>query len=151
VDEAIPPSMALLAVAASLIIVRVFGELAAEFLTPLFSTPLGLGALMASVELLVAAVPLAYMVHRGISVKGYVGFRADLKRVLLGVGLGFLLLFLDTFASYVLTAIFGPSEAVEESNKVIAALAASPEGLIMVAASLILAGVCEEFTFRGFL
>jgi membrane protease YdiL (CAAX protease family) len=47
--------------------------------------------------------------------------------------------------------IFGQSEAVEESNKLIIDMSSSLEGLVLVIATLTLAGICEEFTFRGFL
>ena len=63
-----------------------------------------------------------------------------------------MLLLLNIIVSGLLTYIFGTSQTVEQSNKLITSLSASPLGLVSVATSLILAGIyCEEFAFRGFL
>jgi membrane protease YdiL (CAAX protease family) len=71
--------------------------------------------------------------------------------VLLGLASGVLLLFVDVIVSAVLTYLFGVSEAVEQSNTLITDLSSTTWGLITVATALGLAGVCEEFAFRGFL
>jgi membrane protease YdiL (CAAX protease family) len=62
-----------------------------------------------------------------------------------------LLLAVDIAVTIALTAILGESPVVQESNNTIMELSSSTEGLIWVAAALGLAGVCEEFAFRGFL
>jgi membrane protease YdiL (CAAX protease family) len=71
--------------------------------------------------------------------------------VLLGFACGALLLFVDIIVSVALTAIFGVSQAVEESNTMITDLSSSTSGLVAVIVALSLAGFCEEFAFRGFL
>ena len=102
-------------------------------------------------ELIILIIPLSYLLLKRINIKSYV--KADLKPkfFLIGIGMGIALLFLDIIVAATLTAIFGTSQAVEESNRIITDLSQSPVGLIAVVASLSLAGVCEEFAFRGFL
>ena len=102
-------------------------------------------------ELIILIIPLSYLLLKRINIKSYV--KADLKPkfFLIGIGMGIALLFLDIIVAATLTAIFGTSQAVEESNRIITDLTKSPVGLIAVVASLSLAGVCEEFAFRGFL
>src|SRR4030066_1131359 len=102
-------------------------------------------------ELIILIIPLSYLLLKRVNIKSYV--KADLKPrfFLIGLGLGIALLFLDIIVSVALTAIFGTSQAVDESNRIITGLSKSPVGLIAVVASLSLAGVCEEFAFRGFL
>jgi membrane protease YdiL (CAAX protease family) len=102
-------------------------------------------------ELLILAVPLAYLLLKRIDIKSYVGIDLNPKFILIGVACGGLLLLLNIVVSNVLTAIFGVSQAVEQSNTLISGLAASPLGFAAVASSLALAGICEEFAFRGFL
>jgi membrane protease YdiL (CAAX protease family) len=102
-------------------------------------------------ELLILVVPLTYLIMKGVDVKSYVKLDLNPKYILLGLGLGALLIFLNIGVSEGLTAIFGVSEAVEQSNATIISLSATPTGFAAVAASLALAGVCEEFAFRGFL
>ncbi len=102
-------------------------------------------------ELLILAVPLGYLLLKRIDVKSFVKINLRPKFVLLGLACGGLLLLLNVIVSGALTAIFGTSQAVEQSNSLITRLSATPSGLIAVSASLGLAGICEEFAFRGFL
>jgi membrane protease YdiL (CAAX protease family) len=102
-------------------------------------------------ELLILAVPLAYLLFKRIDIKSYVRIDLNPKFILIGLACGGLLLLLNIAVSNALTAIFGVSQAVEQSNTLITGLAASPSGLAAVATSLALAGICEEFAFRGFL
>lgn len=102
-------------------------------------------------ELLILAVPLAYLLLKRVDIKSYVKIDLKPKFILIGIGCGILLLFLNIAVSNLLTYIFGTSQAVEQSNQLITNLSASPIGLTAVATSLALAGICEEFAFRGFL
>jgi len=102
-------------------------------------------------ELLILIVPLGFMLYKRVNIKSYVGLDIKPKFIVLGLACGFLVLFIDILVSFVLTTIFGVSQAVEESNAIITNLSSTPSGLIAVAAALVLAGVCEEFAFRGFL
>lgn len=102
-------------------------------------------------ELLVVVLPLGYMFARKINVRSYVGAGIKTKTLLLGIAVGALLILFDIFISNLLVAVFGTSQAVEESNKLLTDLASSPPGLLSVLVLATLAGVCEEFTFRGFL
>jgi membrane protease YdiL (CAAX protease family) len=102
-------------------------------------------------ELIILIVPLGYMLVKHVDIKRYVGLDINPKLVLLGLASGMLLLFVDVIVSAVLTSIFGVSQAIEESNTLITDLSSSTSGLIAVIAALGLAGVCEEFAFRGFL
>jgi len=117
----------------------------------LFSVVFGDGLALVLSELVILIVPLGYLLVKGVDVKRYVGLDVNPKLVLIGFASGALLLSVDIIVSLALTAIFGVSEAVESSNAMIAELSASTEGLIAVIAALGLAGVCEEFAFRGFL
>jgi membrane protease YdiL (CAAX protease family) len=121
------------------------------FLGGFFFIALGSGPALVLSELLILIVPLGYMLAKHVDIKRYVGLDVNLKLIILGLASGALLLFVDIIVSAVLTAIFGVSQAVEESNTIITDLSSSTSGLIAVVASLSLAGVCEEFTFRGFL
>ncbi len=102
-------------------------------------------------ELLILIVPLAYLLLKRIDVRTYVRIDLNPKFILIGLACGGLLLLLNIAVSNGLTAIFGVSQTVEDSNSLITGLAVSPSGFAAVAASLILAGICEEFAFRGFL
>jgi membrane protease YdiL (CAAX protease family) len=134
---------------AVLVIVVTF--LLAMFLGAFFYIVLGSGLALVLSELLILIVPLGYMLVKRVDIKRYVGLDVSPKLVMLGFASGALLLLVDIIVSAVLQAIFGVSQAVEESNALITELSTSTEGLIAVVAALALAGVCEEFAFRGFL
>ena len=102
-------------------------------------------------ELLILAVPLGYLLLKRIDIKSFVKIDLNPKFIVLGLACGGLLLLLNIVVSGALTAVFGTSQAVEQSNSLITGLSSSPSGLTAVVASLALAGVCEEFAFRGFL
>jgi membrane protease YdiL (CAAX protease family) len=121
------------------------------FLGAIFFLTFGTGLALILSELLILFVPLSYMLAKRVDIKSFVGIEVKPKFVMLGLGSGFLLLFVNIIVSLILTAIFGVSQAVEESNAMITDLSSSTSGLIVVIAALFLAGVCEEFAFRGFL
>jgi membrane protease YdiL (CAAX protease family) len=102
-------------------------------------------------ELLALIVPLAFLLLKKIGVKNYIRGEFKLRFLFIGVGMGIVLLFIDFAVSGMLTVIFGPSQAVEEANKIMTNISQTPVGLIAVVASSSLAGICEEFAFRGFL
>jgi len=121
------------------------------FLGFIFIYTLGNGPALVLSELLIMLVPLGYMLIKHVDIKRYVGLDVNPKLIILGLVSGVLLLFVDIIVSFVLTTIFGVSQAVEESNATITDLSSSTSGLIAVTAALTLAGFCEEFAFRGFL
>jgi membrane protease YdiL (CAAX protease family) len=102
-------------------------------------------------EILILAVPLAYLLMRRINIRTFVRIETNPKYIIMGIGFGVLLLLLNLIVSNVLTYVFGISQTVEQANSQIMILSGSPTGLAAVVASLTLAGVCEEFAFRGFL
>jgi membrane protease YdiL (CAAX protease family) len=102
-------------------------------------------------ELTILIVPFVYLLSKGVNIKRYIGLDINPKLVLWGLVSGAILLSVDIVVSAVLFIIFGESQAVIESNTMITNLIASPSGLVTVAIALGLAGVCEEFAFRGFL
>jgi membrane protease YdiL (CAAX protease family) len=146
--NAITPSEAIIAVAITFVLALFLG---AAFIIAFGDAP----ALVLSVtilsELLIIAVPFSYMLLKHVNVKSYIGLDVKPKFILWGIALGALLFLLDVFITSVLTAILGVSQAVEESNAMLTNLSTSTPGLILVIISLPLAGVCEEFMFRGFL
>ncbi len=117
----------------------------------LISVTLGIGAALVISELLLLIIPLGYLLLSRVDVKSYIKFNAKPKLILLGIGFAFILLLVNAFSVAALSAVFGTSAVVEEANASIIRLTQSPEGLIAIVASLSLAGVCEEFLFRGFL
>ncbi|MEM2465736.1 MAG: CPBP family intramembrane glutamic endopeptidase [Candidatus Bathyarchaeia archaeon] len=141
-SQQIPVSEALLAMIASLLL--------SLFLAG-FIANLNYGFAMVVAELLLAVVPFGYMLSKKIDIKKYVRFELNPRNILLGVAVGSLLVYFDFLIVIALTSLFGPSKAVEESNRRIAEMTSSVDGLIFVAAALISAGICEEFAFRGFL
>jgi membrane protease YdiL (CAAX protease family) len=102
-------------------------------------------------ELIMLIVPLSFMLYKRVNIRNFVKLDVKPKFLLIGFASGIVLLVIDIVVSFVLTTIFGVSQAVEESNAIITNLSSSPSGLIAVAVALSLAGVCEEFAFRGFL
>ncbi|MEM3783909.1 MAG: type II CAAX endopeptidase family protein [Candidatus Bathyarchaeia archaeon] len=140
--QTISPSEAILLVIASFFLL-LFGAAFVDWI--------GYGITMMLGELLLIVLPLGYMLLKTIDVKSYIGLQVNSRRILLGVIIGILLLFFEVIVNGVLVSAFGESEAVRQSNQIIAEMSRSAEGLIMVIATLVLAGICEEFTFRGFL
>jgi len=135
--------MAIIAVVATFILFLFVGAA----LVVLFGYAIG----MMFGELLLIVVPLGYMLYKGVDVQRYIGLEMKPKTILVGAASGVFLLFFSLFISTVLVSVFGVSEAVEETNKLVVDMSSSLEGLLSVIVSLSLAGVCEEFTFRGFL
>ena len=121
------------------------------FLSVVFLVTVGEAATLILGELLILIVPLIYLLMKRIGVRNYVRIDLNPKYVLIGLGCGGLLLLLNIVVSEVLTYYFGVSNAVQQANQTLTTLSAQPSGLAAVAISLILAGVCEEFAFRGFL
>jgi len=139
----ISPLAAILVVALTYILFLFFGAA----LVILF----GYAVAIMFAELPFIVVPLGYMVYKRVDVGSYIALETKPRNILLGVALGAFLFFFNLVVSAVLVSIFGVSEAVEESNRLILSMSGSPEGLISVIVALSLAGVCEEFAFRGFL
>jgi len=133
---------------AILVIVVTFALLL--FLGSLFYLVLDDGLALVLSELIILIVPLGYLIVKRVNIKRYVGLDVNPKLVMLGFASGALLLCVDIIVSVALTSIFGESQAVQESNAMITELSSSTGGLIAVTAALGLAGVCEEFAFRGF-
>ena len=117
----------------------------------LFYLVLDTGLALVLSELIILIVPLVYLLYKGVDIKSYVGLDVNPKLVMWGFVSAAILLSVDIAVSAVLLIIFGESQAVIESNTLITDLSATPSGLIAVATALGLAGVCEEFAFRGFL
>jgi membrane protease YdiL (CAAX protease family) len=117
----------------------------------LFFLVLDTGLALVLSELLILIVPLAYLLYKRVDIKRYVGIDVNPNAVLWGFVSAAILFSVDIAVSAVLLLVFGESQAVIESNTMITELSQSPSGLIYVAAALGLAGVCEEFAFRGFL
>jgi len=111
----------------------------------------GLSVTLLVQEPLLAALPLGYMLYKRVDFKNYIGLEVKPKTILLGIALGALVLLFDLVVSTTLTSVFGVSETVEEVNTLYANMSSSPQGLLILIVAFSLAGVCEEFTFRGFL
>jgi len=109
------------------------------------------GLALVLAELVILIVPLAYLLYKRVDIKRYVRMDVKPNFVLWGFVSGAILLSIDIAVSAVLLLVFGESQAVIDSNNIILQLSETPSGLIAVATALGLAGVCEEFAFRGFL
>ncbi len=142
-DNKISPFGAILAVVATFIL--------SLFLGAAFFILFGYGFAMVFGELLIIVVPLGYMLYKGVDVRSYIGLEIGPRTILLGVAMGGLLLFSNVIISAGMIAVFGVSEAVVETNSLIMNMSDSLQGLLLVIIVLSLAGLCEEFTFRGFL
>ncbi|MDH5634547.1 MAG: CPBP family intramembrane metalloprotease [Candidatus Bathyarchaeota archaeon] len=142
-NEIVSPLAAVIAVAATFFIFLFIGAV----LLLLFDYPLA--AIFG--ELLIIAVPLGYMLYKKIDVSKYIGLQITTRTVLLGVAVGAFLFLFDVATIIALTSIFGTSELVELSNELVLEASGSTPGLLQLIAALSLAGLCEEFTFRGFL
>ncbi len=129
--------------------------LATTFVFLLFSAgtllTVGEGPTLIVGELPILLVPLIYLLLKRVDIRRYAKIDFHPKYFLVGLGCGGLLLVLNIVVSAALTFVFGNSQAVEDSNTMISGLSATPSGLVLVAVSLALAGICEEFAFRGFL
>ncbi len=117
----------------------------------IFVLALDTGLALVISELIILIVPLGYLLYKRVNIKSYIGLEVNPRLVLWGFVSAAILLSVDIAVSAVLLIIFGESQAVIESNTLITDLSATPLGLIYVATALGLAGVCEEFAFRGFL
>jgi membrane protease YdiL (CAAX protease family) len=104
-------------------------------------------------ELMFFIVPFTFMLLKGINVKKYIKVGdTKLKGLLLGIGLGLVLLVMDLFLTLALTYVLGESQVVKEANETVIELAThSTTSLALLTLALSLAGLCEEFAFRGFL
>jgi membrane protease YdiL (CAAX protease family) len=140
---AISPLAAVLAVVASFFLVEFLGG--AAFLL------VGYPIVQAIAELLVLVIPLGYMLYKRVNIKNFIAFDTKPFNILLGISIGAVLFLFDVFTTSGLTLVFGTSAAVQESNNLITNASRSSPSLIVVIVSLLLAGICEEFTFRGFL
>jgi membrane protease YdiL (CAAX protease family) len=139
----ISPFAAILAVVASFLLLIFLGSV----ILVLF----GEGVSIVASELLVLIIPLCYMIYKRVKIRSYIGLDAKPLNILLGITFGVILLAFDFFVSIILTMILGPSQTVEEANTLLKDMSSSSGGLLLVIISLSLAGICEEFTFRGFL
>jgi membrane protease YdiL (CAAX protease family) len=139
----ISPLAAILVVIVSWFLVQFLGYAAFVFV--------GYPIAQICVELLVLVIPLGYMLYRKVNVRSFIGFDTKPQNVLLGIGLGAAIFAFDVFISTWLALILGPSNAVEESNSMIINAGNTSLGVALIIVSLLLAGICEEFTFRGFL
>ncbi len=139
----VPPLEAILVVVATFFVLLFVGAI--------LLLTVGEAATLVLGELLILIVPLGYLIYRRVNIREAIRINPYPKFLLIGIGCGGLLLLLNVLLAGVLTAIFGVSKAVEQSNLTLASLSTSPSGLAAVAGSLVLAGICEEFAFRGLL
>jgi len=142
-SNTVPPLEAGLVIIATFLLTLVLGGV--------ILLTLGNGLALVFGELIILIVPLSYLLIKRINIRSFIGITLKPKSILFGIGLGVMLILLNIIVSGVLIAIFGVSQAVEDSNSLIVGLSTSAPGLISVTASLALAGICEEFAFRGFL
>ncbi len=142
-QDAISPRAAILATVATFVLILFLGSA----IIILLGTSMG----MILGELSLVIVPLGYMLFRKVRIGSYIGFEIELKHVALGVAFGALLFFLNLIVTATLVSVFGVSQMVEESNQLVESTSGSLQGLVSVILALSLAGVCEEFVFRGFL
>ena len=117
----------------------------------IFFSVLDSGLALVLSELIILIVPLAYLLYKRVDIKRYVGIDVNPNTVLWGFVSAVILFSVDIAVSAVLLIVFGESQAVIDSNNTIIQLSETPSGLVYVAVALGLAGVCEEFAFRGFL
>jgi membrane protease YdiL (CAAX protease family) len=142
-DNRVPPWEAALVIVVTFF-VTAFGG-AAILLT------LGYGPAGVIGEVLILLVPLIYLLSKHIDIKSYVRIDLQPKYILFGLASGAILFLVNIAVSTALAYILGTSQVVEQTNTDIITNSATTSGFIMIAASLALAGICEEFAFRGLL
>ena len=142
-SSSISPLAAVLAVVATWFLVQFLGY--AIFIE------VGYPIAQVGVELLVLVIPLGYMLYKKVNIRSFIGFDIKPQNVFLGIVLGVAILFFDAFITSWLTLIFGQSSAVTQSNDMVINASNTLLGSAIVIVALLLAGICEEFTFRGFL
>jgi len=133
------------------VLVMVITFVLVTLLGSLFYLTIDTGLALVISELIILIVPLGYLLYKRVNIKSYIGLDVNPRLVLWGFVSAAILLSVDIAVSAALFIIFGESQAVIDSNTLITNLSATPSGLIYVATALGLAGVCEEFAFRGFL
>jgi membrane protease YdiL (CAAX protease family) len=121
------------------------------FLGAIILLTLGIEATLVLGELIILIVPFSYLLYKHVKIRDFVRVNPKPKFILIGIVFGVLLLPMNSIIATSLTAILGNSNAVEEANTLYTSLSATTTGLIAVATSMTLAGICEEFAFRGFL
>jgi len=121
------------------------------FLSAFFLIAFGVGPTLVFGEFIILIVPLTYLLFKRVNIQSFVRIDFKPKFILLGLASGIALLMLNIAVTGILTSIFGTSQAVEQANQLLLDTSNTPTGLALVAASLVLAGICEEFAFRGFL
>ena len=121
------------------------------FSEAVFLLTLGQGPALVLTEFVVLLVPLSYMLLKHVDIRSYIGLDVKPRFILFGLASAGLLFLVDVVVSGLFTALFGVSRAVEQSNATVTSLSSSTGGLIYVVLALSMAGVCEEFAFRGFL
>jgi len=142
-SNAISPNVAILAVVLTFVLLQFLGTIFFILFDRAFALVAG--------ELLLIVVPLSYMLYKRVNVREYIKLEMRPKAILLGVSLGILLFLVDLVVSTTLVSILGTSAIIEESNRLLLEISSSRQGLLLLIVALSLAGVCEEFTFRGFL
>ena len=136
------------ALEAGLVVVVTF--FVSAFASFFFLSVFGIGPALVLGELLILVIPLGYLLLKRVNVRSYVRIDLKPKYVPIGVASGLALFLLDILVLLLLTSVFGTSQAVEETNMLLAETSSTTAGVVMVAASLVLAGIGEEFLFRGF-
>ena len=139
----VSPLAAILAVIASWFLIQFLGYAAFVFV--------GYPIAQICVELLVVVIPLGYMLYKKVNIRSLIEFDTKPQHIILGIGLGIAILFLSTFINMWLFLIFGQSTAVTESADMVKNACGTISGTVLVVVAFLLAGICEEFTFRGFL
>jgi membrane protease YdiL (CAAX protease family) len=142
-SSVISPLAAILAVVATFFL--------SLFLGAAFFILFGYSFVLISGEILLIVVPLGYMLCRRVNVRSYIRLEVKPRNVLWGLVFGAFLFLFDLVVVAALTSVFGVSEVVEETNELFLNMSGSLQGLLSLIVALSLAGVCEEFTFRGFL
>ncbi len=142
-DNKVPPWEA------GLVIIVTF--FVSAFLGAAILLTLGYGPASVIGEVLILIVPLIYLLTKRVDIKSYVGINLQPKYILLGLASAAILFLINITVSATLTFILGTSQTVDQTNIDIINISSTTPGFIMVAASLVLAGICEEFAFRGLL
>ena len=142
-SDAVSPQTAVLITATSFILFLFGGALLWDSLGFEFTLVFG--------EILLVVLPLVYLKLKDINIRNFIKLDLKIRFIVIGSLLGFLVFFYNVAVTTSIVSVIGVSEAVEEANKIVTKMSSTPEGILLLVVALILAGVCEEFTFRGFL
>jgi len=106
---------------------------------------------MMSGELIIGTLPILFLIRNGISPSEYTRFRFNIESILIGSLLGVAMWLFNMNVVRIVYMLFGPSESIERTNKIVSLLIGTDFGLLLTTISMIITSISEEIAYRGLL